>query len=94
MGMYNVIVTKKRCPKCNAHLEWQSKYLILNGYVLENLLQEITLNEYMDGEMHTFCDNCKASFEISIGKGKEGAIKPRVYKLQENRKKVKVKNKI
>lgn len=79
--MFNVINSKTTCPTCHKPVEWQSKYLTYAGYVLENLLQNITLNKYIDGEIHTLCDHCKKAVEITIKKGREGAIKPReVYK--------------
>ena len=77
MGMYNTIKTKKPCPKCGAEVEWQSKYLTCDGYVLDNLLQKIVLNEHMDGEIHTYCDVCGTYVEITIQKGKETGSRPR-----------------
>ncbi|MDO8429445.1 MAG: hypothetical protein Q7S88_02335 [Candidatus Daviesbacteria bacterium] len=59
-----------RCPKCNEKIdEWQSKYLTYDGYVLANGLQEIKLNEHIDGEMHTLCDNCETFLDVPIVKG-------------------------
>lgn len=67
-----------RCPKCNEKVdEWQSKYLTYDGYLLANGLQEIKLNEHMEGEMHALCDNCKEFSEITIVRGKGKEIKPR-----------------
>lgn len=73
--MFNVIKSKLKCPKCHETVEWQSKYLTYDGYVLENLLQDITLNKHMDGEMHTFCDSCKTAVDVDIKKGKEDKLK-------------------
>ena len=78
MGIYNIIKTNRKCPRCNEKIdEWQSKYLTYDGYVLEKLLKEIKLNEHMDGEIHALCDNCKAFLEVTIVKGKDKEIKPR-----------------
>ncbi len=83
MGVYNVIKSKMKCPKCESKVEWQSKYLTYDGHVIENLLQDIVLTEHMAGEMHTSCSKCKALLEVTIVKGKEGKIKPRkLYKKQ------------
>lgn len=78
MGMYNMIKTKKKCPTCEEKVEWQSKYLIYDGFVLDNLLQEIILNKHVDGEMHAYCENCKVFVEVTIVKGKEKKISPRI----------------
>lgn len=78
MGMFNIIKSTMKCPKCNGKIdEWQSKYLTYDGYLLANGLQEIKLNEYMEGEMHALCDNCKAFSEVTIVKGKVKKVKPR-----------------
>ncbi len=69
MGVYNVIDTKTLCPKCHKPVEWQSKHLIYDGFVLANLLENIVLNERMEGEMHTFCDKCKTGFDADIING-------------------------
>lgn len=66
MGVFNIITSKRTCPQCHAKVEWQSKYITYDGFVLENLLQNIRLNNHIDGEMHTFCDKCKSAFEIEI----------------------------
>lgn len=77
MGIYNIIKSTVGCPKCNKKIEeWQSKYLTYDGYLLANGLQEIKLNEQMDGEMHTLCDNCKAFLEVTIVKGAVKKVKP------------------
>ena len=77
MGMFNSIKTKRKCPTCKAKVQWQSKRLLRDGCLIENLLYEITLDEHMDGEMHAFCDRCGAAVEVTITKGKETAIGPR-----------------
>lgn len=71
MGMFNIIKTKLRCPICGAKVEWQSKYLTYDTFVLENLLREISLSKHMSGEMHTYCEKCQKSTEITIKKGEE-----------------------
>ena len=77
MGMFNTIKSKLRCPKCNAKVEWQSKDLSVLGFPIENLLLNIKLKSYMNGEMHTFCDECKSSWDVKIKKGEEG--KPKLW---------------
>lgn len=74
--MYNRINTSRTCPNCHVGVVWQSKYLTLDGYLLENVLIDIKPNKRMSGEMHTFCDKCKAAFEITLENGKETEVKP------------------
>ena len=75
MGVFNTIKSKTKCPNCNNPVEWQSKRLVYDGLLVENAMQTITLNKKMDGEMHTYCDKCKTSFDVAITKGKEKRIK-------------------
>ncbi len=75
MGVYNVIKNKTKCPKCQSPVEWQSKRLEYDGFLLANVMQGIKLNERMDGEMHTFCDRCKLGFDVTIEKGEKKEIK-------------------
>ncbi len=69
MGVYNRINIEITCPKCHKPLEWQSKHLIYDGLFLGNLMQDITLNERMDGEIYAFCYNCEIWFDADIVKG-------------------------
>lgn len=79
MGMFNIIKTKKGCPSCGRGVEWQSKHLTYDGFVLDNLLQEVKLNKHVDGEMHTYCEKCGSSVEVTIKKGEDKGVKPRRY---------------
>ena len=77
MGMYNVLQSNMVCPQCQGKVEWQSKHLTYDGFVLDNLLQDIPLSEHLDGEMHTWCDHCNAFTNVTIEQGEIKAGKPR-----------------
>lgn len=53
--------------------EWQSKELaIRDKYYIQNSLSYISLEPDMSGEIHNFCNECDATVDIKITKGKEG----------------------
>ncbi len=76
MGVFNTIKTDEKCPNCHQPVEWQSKRLIYDGIIVGNLMQALTLNKRMDGEMHAYCDACETWFDATIEKGKVVTIKP------------------
>lgn len=87
--MFNVIKNKTKCPTCNQPVEWQSKNLTYDGLILANLLQRITLNKHLSGEIHAYCDDCRKAVEIAIENGKEMGIKTReVVKINDIFKKI------
>lgn len=79
MGMFNIIKSKRGCPTCGGKVGWQSKNLTYDGFLVENLLQEVVLNKHIDGEVHAYCERCKKFVEITIKKGKEINLRPRNY---------------
>ena len=74
MGVYNIVNRAARCPKCGGAVEWQSKYLVYDGYVLANAMQEVALAENVDGEMHATCRACWLCLEATVSKGQLGPI--------------------
>jgi len=85
MGVFNTIKSSIKCPKCGNTVEWQSKRLVYDGFLVANAMQTLTLNEKMDGEMHTYCDKCKTGFDVTITKGKEEITKRRTPVLRPRR---------
>jgi hypothetical protein len=80
MGVYNRIQCDVPCPICNSELNWLSKYLVYDGFVLENLLETIELRDTMHGEMYTSCKQCGTWLEAEIidGKGRITVMTPKV----------------
>ncbi len=79
MGVYNIIKFSPplKCPECGyLENEWQSKNLAYSSYGLANVMRQITLNSRMDGEVHTYCDQCKKYISFEIKKGKLIRINP------------------
>jgi len=79
MGVYNLIQSDLVCPLCTSSVEWLSKYLVFDGFVLENLLETIQLRDTMQGEMYAACRQCGAWLEVEItdGKGKITVVTPK-----------------
>ena len=75
MGAYNTIRSPLRCPRCGGSVEWQSKYLLYDGYVLANVMQEVDLTKNVDGEMHSTCPKCRLGLDAEIESGQVGPIK-------------------
>ena len=75
MGVFNHIETDRPCPTCKQPLEWQSKHLTYDGYLLANAMQVVSLSERVSGEMHTFCDTCKTFYDVEIAGGVPGPMK-------------------
>lgn len=60
MGMFNIILLDKPCPKCGSKVEWQTKDLVIDDkYPVVNILKKYTLNKRMSCEVYTCCDKCK-----------------------------------
>ncbi len=74
MGLYNTILSDIRCPNCNQRLEWQSKRITYDGYLLANAMQTIPLTQHISGEIHTSCDECRIFYEVEISTGEEGPL--------------------
>jgi len=75
MGVYNIVNCAARCPKCGGAVEWQSKCLLYDGYLLANAMQEVSLTKNVDGETHTTCPACRLFLEARISKGQLGPIR-------------------
>lgn len=75
MGLYDIIESTIRCPNCDQPLEWQSKYVTYDGFLLDNVNQTIPLTHHVNGEMHALCDRCRIFYEADIVDGKEGPLK-------------------
>lgn len=71
MGAYNRIQSDIHCPNCHCTLEWLSKYLVYDGFLLENVLDTMTLRDKMYGHMYTSCKQCNIWIEAEIENGKE-----------------------
>jgi len=76
MGMFNVIKTDTACPTCQRPLQWQSKSITYDGYLLENAAQSVQLTERISGEMHSLCDSCRTWYDLEITNGREGSLRP------------------
>ena len=82
MGVYNIIDTDMPCPYCGAKVdEWQSKRLYLRGYALANVMDKVTLEPEMSGEMHHACGECKTWIDVEIINGTLKA--PKTHALQQ-----------
>ena len=79
MGVYNRIQTDLVCPICDSKVAWLSKYLVFDGFVLDNLLETIELRDTMHSEMYAACHQCGRWLEAEIagGKGKITVVTPR-----------------
>lgn len=75
MGLFNTVTSSIRCPTCDGALEWQSKHLTYDGFLLADVMETIPLSEHVSGEMHTSCDACQMWYDVEIHNGKEGEIK-------------------
>lgn len=70
MGMYIEIAGAYRCSRCDTVLTgWQSKDLRYDGYDIEPLLQTVTLNKKMSGEIHTHHAACGHFTAYAIERG-------------------------
>ena len=72
MGIYNIILINKNCPKCNnKNLEWQTKDLIIdNIYPVANVISRYKINKRMTATVYTNCNECETAVEIYIKDGK------------------------
>lgn len=69
--MFNVVKLDRKCSKCGADLEWQSKKLILDDlYWLDNVLRTYEVTDRLTGEVHTYCDKCLSSYDLFIKNGR------------------------
>ncbi len=70
MSVYIEIAGTYPCGKCGAPLAgWQSKDLAYDGYDIALLLQTVTLNKKMRGEIHHYHAACGYFTEYVIERG-------------------------
>lgn len=77
MGLFNRINLNMGCPHCGQRVEWQSKYVIIDGiYPVQNCLESFDVNSRMDAEVYTYCGGCDWVTDLEIKKG--GVVKKSV----------------
>lgn len=70
MGLFNVVKIDKKCSRCGAKTEWQSKRLVVDGiYPIHNSLEIFELDKRLSGEAYTLCRKCNHWAEILIVNG-------------------------
>lgn len=75
MGLFNIINIDKKCPKCGAEVEWQSKRLVVDGiYPIQNFC----------GEAYASCRKCQTWTDLLMIDGKIIDDKRRIRKLEKS----------
>jgi hypothetical protein len=83
MGMYNNILDKIKLPCCGKEVtDWQSKKIYITSklgklHPIENLLENIALEEIVQGEVHNACRKDEKFWEYPVKNGKLGKPVPR-----------------